>query len=685
MAKHNIQTEQHFATLETEDIGNELQARIAMYYNDVQTTGQLELWKRSYNMYYKGFAHKGRLRTSGEQDEFTNISINHYRSLLQHKVSLTVKQRPTFEPRASNTDYKSQAQTILARGLLDYYLREKRLERVLKQAVEYSLRYGDGYVRAEWDAASGDVYHIDPNTNKEILEGDIKYEAFSPIDVVRDVSKGSADQTDWYIIRTFRNKFDLIAKYADTTGIEDEDALREVQALYDNIMSTTPKGSITGDSSIITYDTVHTDDVPVYEFYHKRTPAVPDGRMVTFLDSDTILIDSPLPYDNIPVYDLVPNPVDGTPFGYSVGFDLLPIQEAIDGLHSAVITNQKTFAVQLIALPLGSNVNEASLSEGLSVVFYDPKNVPGGGKPEAINLLSTPAEVFRYIQQLESLMETLSGINSVTRGNPEASLKSGAALALVQSMAIEFSAGLQQAYVALLEDVGTATINILKRYANTDRVASIVGKSNKAMMKTFTGDDLSEINRVTIDVGSALSRTTAGKLSILENLISAGLIKTQEQYLQVLQTGTLEPAIEGETAELMLIRSENEQLSEGIADIIAVATDSHKLHIMEHKTVLASPEARINPEIVQATLSHIQMHIDQLRETDPNLLMMLGQEPLSPELPTGDFTGPDAVAGDVMNPEDPLMQMAEGVNMPNMPTNPLTQEPYEPGVDVPLE
>ena len=43
------------------------------------------------------------------------------------------------------------------------------------------------------------------------------------------------------------------------------------------------------------------------------------------------------------------------------------------------------------------------------------------------------------IDKLQTLMETLSGINSVVRGDPLPQLKSGAALALVQSLAVAFN------------------------------------------------------------------------------------------------------------------------------------------------------------------------------------------------------------------------------------------------------
>jgi hypothetical protein len=312
----------------------------------------------------------------------------------------------------------------------------------------------------------------------------------------------------------------------------------------------------------------------------------------------------------------------------------------------------------------------------LSVIFYEAANVPGGGKPEAINLTATPQEVFNYVQELESLMETLSGINSVSRGNPPPSLSSGVALALVQSMAIDFASSEMNNYVRLLESVGTATIELLKVYANTERVAQIVGKNNRSYMKSFTGDSLKEVNRVTVTVGNPLSSTTAGRISITEQLLQAGLITSPEQYLEVLNTGSLESAIEGETAELMLVRSENEKLTEGDPNVTALATDDHALHLREHKVVLASPSVRHDGAVVEAVLAHMQEHINLLTSTDPNLLQAIGQQPLG-QSPQGPGQQGQADVGPAM--VDELGQgEVNGVPLPGMPNNPLTGNQFDP-------
>lgn len=657
----------YFAQETSENLPSEILKRVEDYHDYLQTSGRLKLWKRSYNYYYKPTMHGSRLGKSGEQSEYTTMDVNHYRNLLLHLKTMTTQQRPAFEPRATNTDYKSQAQTILAAGLLDYYMREKRLERIMKSAVEHSLVFGEGFIRTEWDTSLGEIYDVGPD-DTPLRQGDIRYTNFIPLNVARDFTKHTAENHDWYILVDYKNKYTLAAKYPELGDkIVDLPSISELENHY---------------SVGIDYD-CESDDIPVYEFYHAPTDALPNGRMMVCLSDDVVLLDGDLPYSHLPVYRIAPDDEIESVFGYTVAYDLLPVQEAIDGLYSTVVTNQSTFGVQNIAIPMGHNLSVTQVSGGLNLIEYDSKL----GKPEALNLTSTPPEIFNFIVQLEHLAETLSGVNSVARGNPEASLKSGAALALVQSMAIQFSIGLQQSYIALLEDVGTATINILRDYASTPRVAVVAGKSQRSLVNEFTGNDLDLVNRVTVDMGNALSRTTAGKVQLAENLLQNGLIKTPEEYIMVLSTGKLEPAIEGQQAELLNIKAENEELAAG-NNVPVMITDEHKIHIQEHKAILASPEARRNPELINLVTHHLQEHIDALSNpANQAVLAVLGQQGLPPQQvnmgdPNVQGKGPNAQVLDAINP---VTGEAARVNMPNMPTNPLTGERADPLAEPDLE
>jgi hypothetical protein len=275
------------------------------------------------------------------------------------------------------------------------------------------------------------------------------------------------------LCRSFKNRFDLAAKYPEQA----DDILRmetkDQKERYDF------NGGF--------YD--ESDDIAVYEFYHKRTESMPEGRYCLFVDSDVVLMDTSMPYRDLPVYRVSPADILGTPYGYSDTFDVLPIQDAINSLYSAILTNQNAFAVQNIISPRGADVTAEQISSGMNFIEYNSQV----GKPEALQLSATSPETFNFISVLERTAETISGVNSVSRGNPESSLKSGNALALVQSMSLQFVSGLQQSYVKLIEDVGTGVVTTLRDFAAVPRVAMIVGESNRSYMKEFVGDDLSSV------------------------------------------------------------------------------------------------------------------------------------------------------------------------------------------------
>jgi hypothetical protein len=243
-------------------------------------------------------------------------------------------------------------------------------------------------------------------------------------------------------------------------------------------------------------------------------------------------------------------------------------------------------------------------------------------------------------------------------------------------MAVQFSMNLQQSFSNLVEDLGTGTINILKEFAAVPRVAEIAGKSNRPLMREFSGQDLDAINRVTVDMGNPLTRTTAGKVNLADAYLERGMISNPDQYIQVVTTGKLEPLIEGKQAQLLLIKAENEGLSEGQPQRVLI-TDNHAQHILEHSIVLASPEARQDPNspIAQATLAHIQEHINLQQSPGYQMLAAsLGHQVMTPMAQPPGPGGPppqqDGGTGDMLESAPPVVQEAQGVGMPNMPSPP---------------
>lgn len=638
----------YFVNKDAKERAEVLLGKAGTWFNTLNTNGYLDkirtLWAAYHGAYYD---ESHQINFGGEQGELTQIAVNHIRNISSILLNMVTATRPTMQAKAINTDYKSVVQTKLANDLLEYYMREHRVEQRIKTAVEYALNMGSGHIKVSWNANSGEIYDYNEETKTEIREGDLEFTNLSVFDVYFDTHRED-QKHDWVLIRTYKNRFDIAAKYPE---------------LERDILSLPTKDQLDVFSAVgIGYD--DTDLIPVYEFYHRRTEAVPDGMYHLFLSADVTLIEGPSPYRDIPVYTIAPSYYLGTPFPYTPMFDLLPIQDAINSLYSIALTNQTAFGVQSVIVPQGANLSVSQLSGGLHVIEANEQN----GTVRPLQLTQTPKEIFENIKLLESALQIISGVNSVSRGNPDPNLRSGNALALVQSMTLQYISGLQQSYVNLIENLGTGIINILKDHAMVPRMAAIVGKTQQSRLKEFKGDDLSLVNRVVVDVGNPLARTTAGRVEMAEQLLQMGAIKTPEHYFSVINTGQLDVMTEGAQSQLYLVKAENEKMTAG-TPVVALWNDEHALHIKEHSTILSDPELRFDPMLVEIVTAHIQEHVALLQNTNPELLMILGQQPLQPPAPPQPPPGMGAPNGEVMPPDANLMQ------------NPVLQNPVNPTLE----
>lgn len=602
-------SEIYFAADDASTLASAVLGKAKSFYNTMNVNYYLAKLAKSWTYYHGAYnsnltGESHSISFTGEQGELVSLPVNDYRNFGQHMLNMITASRPKLDARAINTDYKTLAQTILANSILDYYMREKKLEDYIREATEMAIVLGSGYIRMEWNATSGELYDFDPETGEKNYEGELEFGLHSPWDVVFDGTKETWDTNEWLLIRSYKNRFNLAAKYPE---------------FREKILGIPTKNQdFKWKMSVFSNDS--TDDIPVYEFFHKRTEALPDGRYTLFLNDEIILLDLPLPYKQIPIFRIAPATYMGTAYGYSPLFDLMPLQEASNSLYSTIMTNNSAFGVQNLFVKTGSNLAINSLEGALNIL-------EGDEAPQPLNLLATAPETFKFVEMLDKKMETLSGVNSVSRGNPEASLKSGTALALVQSMSIQYMSGLQASYVKLMEDVGTGLINILKDFSSTPKLMALVGKNNKPLLQEFTGDKIKDINRVVVSVGNPLSTTTAGRVQMAEQMLQMGLIKNPTQYFQVINTGSLDSMFESDMNSLMLIKKENEMFMQG-QEVLADMLDEHQLHIMEHRSVMSDPDLRFNPELRALVQDHIQQHIEFLRTVDKDLLMLIGQQPL---------------------------------------------------------
>lgn len=650
----------YFAADEAKKTAATLLDRAQRWFHFLYRNGYYEKIRRSWQFYHGHyFNDTHEISFTGEYGEYSALASNHFRNIADLMVTMIINSRLSYKARASNTDSKSLIQTELANGLLDYYVRQKRIEKYVHEAVRQAVVLGSGYVKVEWNVTGGEIYDYDDETGAPIYEGDIEISNLEPQDVLFDPNKSNNAKHNWVLTRSWKNKYDLMTKFPE---------------FADKIKSLPTKSEyVQFKQNFEFFKDVESDDVAVYEFYHLPTESIPNGRYLMFLSDDIILTDIAMPYRRLPVLRIVPSEIIGTPFGTTPMFDLLPLQEAYNSLFSTIFTNQITFGIQHIYVPRGADVSLSSLAGGLNIIEGNAAQ----GKPEPLNLTQTPAEIFNFLQMIKKEMETISGMNSVVRGDPESSLRTGAALALVQSMALQYISRLQSQYVMLLEDLGMFIIELLREFAAVPRVAIIAGESNEAYVRReFNADDLSSIDRVIVDLGNPVSVTTAGKLQMASELIQYGIIKTPEDYFSVLNTGQLNTMTEDPQRQNSFVKRENEFLLKG-QPVPVLATDAHLYHIRKHKALLDDPEMRDpNNPAVQIILDHILEHVEALRTTDPGLLGLLQEQPLppaggqqpGPQDPNASVKENQAPSGEAIG--EPTDFVQEPPNLPAMPSLP---------------
>jgi hypothetical protein len=578
--------------------------RVDKYYEGLWELGWTQKLQVSHYYYYGKGDKSSFIKAAGHQGQAKELMINDYGSLIEHVLTLVTSERPSFDVRTTNSDYTSMAQAVLGEQILEYYMKENKIEKLLKRQCDYALKYSEGFIGLDWDTSLGQFVGQSED-GRPLMGGDIRFGLYHPLQVVRDIR--NTGNHDWVILVSNLNKYELAAKYTNQA----KDIIRLDSSDYDN-----EKRSL--DYLVNNNWSQDTDMVPVYLFMHRKCMALPEGKLCLFVDS-VKLIETALPYEDIPLSRMAPKDYDETCLGFTPLWNLLALQEATDRLYSAVVSNNITFSKQVLQTTADNDITPSDLAEGLILLESDAEIKP-------VQLTRSAPETYNLIEMLNSKKQELSGANEVIRGTPGPNLRSGNALVVVAAQALTFNSGIEHSYNMAIEEVGTLTLRLLKQFAEHPRYATIVGKYKQAYLKEFKNTDLTNVDRVTVQRRNPIMSTSAGRLQIAENLLTNQLITTADQYLMVMETGSLDPMTEPAMVELMLIKNENEWMAEGKSPI-AVPTDTHAQHILHHKAVLSNIEARFEPTVVQTTLDHIQMHIDLMRTLDPEFLMLTGNTP----------------------------------------------------------
>jgi hypothetical protein len=692
--------------------------RVKRYRESLRASGRADRMRRNWLTYLgwgpRSDADASRMLPGGEQGEMVQMTVNHFGAMVTQAVTLTTSNKPAVKAIAANSDFESLAQAQLAEALNDYYDRELAVSDREYEAALCMVLLSEAWVVVDWDATAGQEYTVGED-GRPVRAGDVRLYSLTPFDVATDPDAQDVESLTWFAWRRRANKWDLAAQYP-----KHRDALLSSNlSKIDNTYDTMDERDNTLDLRRKRMSRMESDVVYVWELRHLPTPSLPNGRRLLFVNQDVVLADSVqqledgtvndygYPFgDGLFAYNAAPERVPGLPDGHTSFFDLLSLQEGLDLSASIMASAINAGGMQNLYVPRGANITADKLTGSLNVIEYD-----GGERPVAESNLSINPAVSAWADMCLTWMRQRVSLNDVVAGEPSKGMPAQA-MALLRAQAVEFHSRLQAAYERLVQRTRTGILKMLQRYAKTERVALVAGKANSWTLKHFTRDAIKGVDRFVVEPVNPVLKTLAGKVAFAQPLLDGGRIGVQE-YLQLISTGRMEPVLRFAQDNQARIQREKEMLMQGIGlpptamgpmgPVIGVdglpafiddgqphlrplISDTHWLDIPEYLSVLAMPEVRDNPAVVEAVTGVIDYKLQLWRQMDPALIMVLkGQLPpppammggMPPEGPGGPAGGPPSEAGPVGEGAPGELAGPPGApptRMPQPPPNPITGE-----------
>lgn len=571
---------------------------------------------------------------SGEQGSIAELRIPAAAGQLRKVWNIIVGPELAWTAVATTTDYASEAKAITAKNALQYYWADKGVSMKAKGMAFEALVFAEGAMHVPWNEDLGEEIAAEPIVDEQgnpvldesgqetfriIRTGDVDFRPVSTWDILRDPTAKSYESLPYIIIREWQNKYDVAARCKDpdtaaaalTTPYQPQEAYRFWRPFNTN-------GSW-----------IQSDLIPVYYCYHKRTGSVWRGRQTEFLESGHVISDSPLDkayWKQLPVVRMSSGEYAGTPFPYSKFFGVLGSSQGADGLMRDLLTNATATSGGIIIAEDDSNTPPLQLGGGPKVLYF-----PKGSKPPApLQLQQSHPEHFNLVKTLRGESTQILGLDRLTAGEEIGATWSGAMAALVTSTTVQNNAQEQAAWGGFVQGIGNVVLAHIQHHMKEPRKIALAGQSRSDLITTteLSGDSVEGIERLQVQLAPALQQTDAGKFEMAQMAIKNGWVRTPQQIQAVLDTGRLDALTQGISKELLLIQSENQELSKG-EFVPAMFGDDHVLHLKEHRQVTSSVSARKDKKVIDAMQAHEKAHIDILKSAPPEVLQLFGQPSLA--------------------------------------------------------
>lgn len=324
-----------------------------------------------------------------------------------------------------------------ANYLLSHYNRKYDRETQTKERVRWACVCGTSYVKLFWDNNREQVVPQMDATGTSVVGhtkmrvGDVVEQILPAFDVYLDPTAKRDDDVRWMIHAMVKPLSWFVDSYGEAGKAVKPDSQTGTNSGYVDSYINGSNGAGRGwtqpsTAAMNNQDTKKMAAV-VYEYWEKPSALYPDGRYIVSTNS-CLLYAGVWPYrkkDSFPFIPLRWQPRSGTPYGYSLGFDLCALQSTYNRVYSRLLEQfegQKDYILVENLSGVGADAYDNSSDEidDKNRIYRRINYMRGSHPPTIQRAPGIGSDLFPLLQFIERDMMDIAGLHDVSQGQAAA-------------------------------------------------------------------------------------------------------------------------------------------------------------------------------------------------------------------------------------------------------------------------
>ncbi len=324
-----------------------------------------------------------------------------------------------------------------ANYLLSHYNRKYDRETQTKERVRWACVCGTSYVKLFWDNNREQVVPQMDSTGTSVIGhtkmrvGDVVEQILPAFDVYLDPTAKRDDDVRWMIHAMVKPLSWFVDSYGEAGKAVKPDSQTGTNSGYVDSYINGSNGAGRGwtqpsTAAMNNQDTKKMAAV-VYEYWEKPSALYPDGRYIVSTNS-CLLYAGVWPYrkkDSFPFIPLRWQPRSGTPYGYSLGFDLCALQSTYNRVYSRLLEQfegQKDYILVENLSGVGADAYDNSSDEidDKNRIYRRINYMRGSHPPTIQRAPGIGSDLFPLLQFIERDMMDIAGLHDVSQGQAAA-------------------------------------------------------------------------------------------------------------------------------------------------------------------------------------------------------------------------------------------------------------------------